>query len=115
MFRFVSFSFFLALQDPHERLADATDVAAVVAAASAAVAVDTTVLRFALLSCPPPPCYVVVFVLRHPSSFSRCRSPQDPYGNYVVQYVLGICGHEEADKLVSVPIGQVTFCLLVRT
>ncbi|CAN0350823.1 unnamed protein product, partial [Laminaria digitata] len=32
---------------------------------------------------------------------------QDPYGNYVVQYVLGICSHEEADTLVNVPIGKV--------
>ena len=33
--------------------------------------------------------------------------PQDPYGNYVVQYVLGMCSHEEAETLVNVPIGKV--------
>ncbi|CAM9281125.1 unnamed protein product, partial [Sphacelaria rigidula] len=32
---------------------------------------------------------------------------QDPYGNYVVQYVLGTCGREEADTLVTVPLGKV--------
>lgn len=33
--------------------------------------------------------------------------PQDPYGNYVVQYILGICSREEAETLVNVPIGKV--------
>lgn len=32
---------------------------------------------------------------------------QDPYGNYVVQYILGICSREEAEALVHVPIGKV--------
>ncbi|CAM9783576.1 unnamed protein product, partial [Hapterophycus canaliculatus] len=32
---------------------------------------------------------------------------QDPYGNYVVQYILGICSREEAAILVEVPIGKV--------
>ncbi|CAB1107770.1 unnamed protein product [Ectocarpus sp. CCAP 1310/34] len=32
---------------------------------------------------------------------------QDPYGNYVVQYVLGICSHDEAVALVNVPLGKV--------
>lgn len=33
---------------------------------------------------------------------------QDPYGNYVVQYILGICSREEAATLVEVPIGKVS-------
>lgn len=37
---------------------------------------------------------------------------QDPYGNYVVQYVLGICEREEADTLVTVPLGKVMFFLV---
>lgn len=40
---------------------------------------------------------------------------QDPYGNYVVQYVLGICGREEADILVNVPLGKVTNFPITRT
>lgn len=37
----------------------------------------------------------------------RRSAEQDPYGNYVVQYVLGICCKEEADILVNMAIGKV--------
>lgn len=46
---------------------------------------------------PPPPAI--------PPLFLR----QDPYGNYVVQYILGICSREEAAILVEVPIGKVKY------
>lgn len=48
-----------------------------------------------------------------PRDLSTHRPFQDPYGNYVVQYVLGICAREEADKLVNVPLGKVRFNLRI--
>lgn len=59
------------------------------------------------------PFFVVVAVGdgRYNLMFARfvgARLLQDPYGNYVVQYVLGVCSREEADVLVNVPIGKVT-------
>lgn len=54
-------------------------------------------------------CITALFLDSWPLFLPLCVSCwlQDPYGNYVVQYILGICSREEAEALVHVPIGKV--------